>query len=33
MAYVVGVSSGYFAVTGPEEKMSLLGLFRKAQSQ
>jgi hypothetical protein len=32
MVYVVGVSSGYFAVTGPEEKMSLLGLFRKAQS-
>jgi hypothetical protein len=32
MAYIIGVSSGFFAVTGPEEKMSLLGLFRKAQS-
>jgi len=32
MAYVVGVSSGAFTVTGREEKMQLIGLYKKAQS-
>lgn len=32
MSYVLGVSSGYFSVTGAEEKPQLAGLFKKAQS-
>ncbi|MEM5853724.1 MAG: hypothetical protein QXG39_02675 [Candidatus Aenigmatarchaeota archaeon] len=32
MVYVLGVSSGYFSVAGPEERPQLVGLFKKAQS-
>lgn len=32
MVYVLGVSTGAFGVTGPEEKAQLAGLFRKAQA-
>ena len=32
MSYVIGVSSGAFTVTGQEEKIQLIGLFKKAQS-
>jgi len=32
MPFIVGVSSGAFGVTGPEEKQQLAGLFNKAQS-
>lgn len=32
MAYIVGVSSGYFTVAEAREKIELLGLFKKAQS-
>ncbi len=32
MSYVVGVSSGFFSVAEPRERIELLGIFKKAQS-